>query len=719
MQKKILWIKKTVKTVGFFVMFLYVYAGAIEAAHPTHPAKAAHLSKAAKASPLANVWHVNIHDSVTRDNWTHIPPAIERLYTKNLDPDVKPSSYLSFDRDKSLTKGELAVMIVKLLNKQQEAQQYRQEIASLNNSPLYNVSPYLGWVETCLKYGYMDNELIPNWSMDKGFNPDGTVTKGEVLVTLIKLINDIYPESLGQESIITPPELDGDKSFAVQRNLASLADLWPREKDGRFVHGILAEAIALNRKLTQIKTQTDRDKPCPYSEPYPGFILTARKYLLESSPYDRSRTQEIISNTYGITAKGRINSRSTARRYWACLLFSKCFAGEFVPTNRKTPISVHSAHQGDSESISAFPPDEPIAYGIFQDRWDLTGRIGSITKANLENNTLNVIKDDGTAVELKIFDHSYIYLLCPKKAYLKEKIGKVYAPNNNIYQDDKDIGQARGYKRFYWMMMDNSSITEVPLDNKNPYRPLMKIYRETTMAIGPHEGYKEVDFPEKREIMFGFPNNPQRVNKDITYVDVDIEKACELHWGLYHNERVEMTFVNEPCEYKTGKQFFNITLHEANKLYQGKIIRAYFIPNRQIYDQSPIKNYAGFIEITPDDEWGTWHGIRSNKYPIMCKSWFDLKGRCTMIDTKLSADVFRIDTDNFVYDADDMGEDTSPILIPLGYKYFLSLAQKTQDKLQGFQFRNPAANNLLEQQFYIQLNEKGRVMFLESDVIEK
>ncbi len=90
-----------------------------------------------------------------------------------------------------------------------------------------------------------------------------------------------------------------------------------------------------------------------------------------------------------------------------------------------------------------------------------------------------------------------------------------------------------------------------------------------------------------------------------------------------------------------------------------------------------------------------------------------------MIDTKLSADVFRIDTDNFVYDADDMGEEASPILIPLGYKYFLSLAQKAQDKLQGFQFRSPEASNFLEQQFYIQLNEKGRVRFLESDVIEK
>ncbi|MEK7813592.1 MAG: hypothetical protein AAB296_07505, partial [Candidatus Desantisbacteria bacterium] len=404
----------------------------------------------------SNVWHVNVHDSVTKDNWTRIPPAIERLYTKNLDPDVKPFSYLVFDRDKSLTKGELAVMIVKLLNKQQEAQQYRQEIASLNNDSIGNVSPYFGWVETCLKYGYMDNELIPNWSMDKGFNPDGTVTKGEVLVTLIKLLNDIYPESLGNESIITPPELDKDKSFVVQRNLASLADLWPREKDGRFIHGILAEAIALNRKLTQIKTQMDRGKPCPYSESYPGFILTAKKYLLESSPYDRSKTQEIISNAYGITAKDRINSQSIARRYWACFLFSKCFTGEFVPTNRKTLVS---AHQGDSEPISAFPvphsaflPDEPIAYGIFQDRWDLTGRIGSITKDNLENNTLNVIKDDGTAVELKIFDHSYIYLLCTKKASIDEKIGRVYAPNNNIYQDDKDIGQARGYKRFYWMM---------------------------------------------------------------------------------------------------------------------------------------------------------------------------------------------------------------------------------------------------------------------------
>ncbi|MBI4778534.1 hypothetical protein HY792_06415 [Candidatus Desantisbacteria bacterium] len=689
MQKKILWIGKTA---CFFVMALFIYATAEGAAH------------SAKAAPPANVWHVNVHDSVTKDNWTLIPPAIERLYTKNLDPDVNPDSYLSFDRDKSLTKGELAVMIVKLLNKQQEAQQYRQEIASLKDNS--NVSPYFGWVETCLKYGYMNNELIPNWSMDKGFNPEGTVTRGEVLVTLIKLLNDIYPESLGQEGIIAPPELDGNKSSAVQRSLASLADLWPREKDGRFIHGILSEAIALNRKLTQIKTQTDKGKPCPYKELYPGFILTAKKYLLESSSDDRFLTQHIMNNSYGITQKGKINSRSVAKRYWACLLFSKCFAGEFVPTNRKV-------------AASANQEDEQVAYGIFQDKWDLVGRIGSITKDNLENNTINVIKDNGTAVELKIFDHSYIYLLCPQKAKIEEKIGKIYAPDNDSYQDDKDIDRSRGYKRFYWMMPDNSDTTEVLLDNKNPYRPLIKIYRETTMAISPNEGYKEVDFPEKREAMFGFSNNPQRFSKDINYVDVDIEKACDLHCGLYHNERAEMTFVKEPCEYKTGKQFFNVSLQEANKLYQGKIIRAYFIPNRQIYDQLPIKNYAGFIEITPDEEWGTWHGIRSNRYPIICKSWFDLKGRCTMIDTKLSADVFRIDTDNFVYDADDMGEEASPILVPLGYKYFLSPAQKTQNKLEGFQFRKPEANNLLEQQFYIQLDEKGRVRFLESDVIEK
>ncbi|MFH1860500.1 MAG: hypothetical protein ABH870_05760 [bacterium] len=693
MQKKIL----RIGVVSFIVLSLFVYASAEKVA------------PLAKAAPLANVWHVNVHDSVTRDNWTHIPPSIERLYTKNLDPDVKAASILSFDRDKSLTKGELSVMIVKLLNKQQEAQQYRQEIASLKDNSHGNVSPYFGWVETCLKYGYMNDELIPNWSMNKGFNPDGTVTRGEVLVTIIKLLNDIYPESLGQEGIIAPPELDGNKSFDVQRNLASLANLWQRDKDGRFIHGILAEAIALNRKIMQIKTIPAVGKggfgTLPYGESYSGFILTAKKYLLESSPYDRSRAQGIMNDTYGITAKGKINSQTVAKRYWACLLFSKCFAGEFVPTNRRIAKAVPLA-------------DEPIAYGIFQDKWDLVGRIGSITKDNLKNNTLDVIKDDNTTVELKIFDHSYIYLLCPQKAVAEEKIGRIYAPNNDIYQDDNDISRLRGYERFYWMMPDGG-ITEVPLDNKNPYRPLMKIYRETTMAISPKEGYEEADFPEKRECMFGFPNAPQRFNKDITYVDVDIEKASGLHWGLYHNERSEITFINEPCEYKTGKQFFSLSLDEANKLYCGKIIRAYFVPNRQTYDQSPIKNYAGFIEITPDDGWSTWHGIRPNKYPVSCKSWFDLKGRCTMIDTKLSADVFRIDTDNYVYDADDMGEESSPILIPLGYKYFLSPAQKTQDKLQGFQFRKPEANNLLEQQFYIQLDEKGRVMFFESDVVEK
>lgn len=702
MQKKILWIGEII---GFFVMSLCAYASA------------GRVVPLAKPALSANVWHVNVHDSVTNDNWTHISPVIERLYTKNLDPDVKPSSILSFDRDKSLTKGELAVMIVKLLNKQKEAQQYRQEIASLNNTSLSHISPYFGWVETCLRYGYMDNELVPNWSMDKGFNPNGTVTKGEFLVTLIKLLNDIYPESLGQEGIISPPELDGNKSSAVQRSLASLADLWPRDREGRFIHGIKAEAIALNRKLTQIKTQTiakDRIKTCP-SEAYPGFILTAKKYLLESSPYDRSITQDIMNDAYGITTKGKINSQSVAKRYWACLLFSKCFAGELVPTNRRVAVP---ANQSAPLAKGSPLADEPIAYGIFQDKWDLTGRIMKITNDNLSNNTINVLRDDGTVVELKIFDHSYIYLLCPQKSAIEKKIGKIYAPNNDIYQDDKDIGQARGYKRFYWMMPDGG-IAGVSLDNKNPHRPLMKIYRETTVAISPYKGYKEVDFPEKRDIMFGFANDPQRVNKEITYVDVDIEKAVDLHWGLYHNERVEITSIKEPCEYKTGKQFFNLSLQEANKLYQDKIIRAYFVPNRQLYDQSPIKNYAGFIEITPDEEWSTWHGVRSNRYPIICKSWFDLKGRCTMIDTKLSADAFRIDTDNFVYDADDMGEEASPILIPLGHKYFLSPAQKTQDKLQGFQFRNPEVNNLLEQQFYIQLDEKGRVMFLESNVIEK
>ena len=508
MQKKIL----QIGVVSFLVMSLFVYANAAGTAN------------------LSNVWHVNVHDSVTRDNWTHVPPSIERLYTKNLDPDVNPASNLSFYRGKSLTKGELAVMIVKLLNKQQEAQQYRQEIASLNDNSTGNISPYFGWVETCLKYGYMNDELIPNWSMNKGFNPDGTVTCGEVMVTIIKLLNDIYPEALGQEGIIAPPELDGNKSFDVQRNLASLANLWQRDKDGRFIHGILAEAIALNRKITQIKTIPDSKGGFgtrPYGEAYPGFILTAKKYLLESSPYDCSRAQGIMNDTYGITTKGKIKSQSVAKRYWACLLFSKCFAGEFVPTNRKIAKAVPLA-------------DEPIAYGIFQDKWDLVGRVGSITKDNLENNTINVIKDNGATVELKIFDHSYIYSLCPQKAVIGEKIGRIYAPNNDIYQDDNDISRLRGYKRFYWMIPDGG-ITEVSLDNKNQYRPIMKIYRETTMAISPKEGYKEADFREKRECMFGFPNAPQRFNKDITYVDVDIEKAAGIHWGLYHNERVAIT----------------------------------------------------------------------------------------------------------------------------------------------------------------------------------
>jgi len=680
MQRKMLRIGEIV---CFFVMALFVYANAEEKK---------------KVAPPANVWHVNVHDSVVRDNWTNIPPAIERLYTKNLDPDVNPTSYLNFERDKSLTKGELAVMIVKLMNKQQEVQQYRQKIASLKNQG--SVSPYSGWVETCLKYGYMNDKLIPNWSMDKGFNPDGTITRGEVLVTLIKLLNDIYPESLGQEGIIAPPELDKSQALDMQHNLVSLADLWQREKNGRFVHGILAEAIALNRKFKGgFGTH-------PYDEPYSGFILTAKKYLLESSPDDRSLAQGFMSDVYGITSKGKINSQSVAKRYWACLLFSKCFVGEFVPTNRKVAVS------GDQKAV-----DEPTAYGIFQDNWDLVGRIGTITKGDMENNILKVIKNNGETIELKIFEHSYIYALCPQKATTEERRGKIYAPDNDVYQDDKDINN-RGYKRFYWSLLSDNHIIEVPLDNKNTYRPLMKIYREATRAISPNEGYKMADFSEKRECLFGFTGNPQRFDKEIAFVDVDIERAADLHWGLYHNERVEMTIVNEPCEYKTGKQFLSLTPYKANKLYQGKIIRAYFVPNRQTHDQLPIKNYAGFIEITPDDEWSSWHSICSNKYPISCKSWFDLKGKCTMIDTKLSADVFRIDTDDYTYDADDMGEEPSPILIPLGYKYFLAPAKNTQDKLKGFQFCKPDMESIMEQQFYIQLDEKGRVRFLEADVVK-
>jgi hypothetical protein len=296
----------------------------------------------------------------------------------------------------------------------------------------------------------------------------------------------------------------------------------------------------------------------------------------------------------------------------------------------------------------------------------------------------------------------------------------VYAPSNDIYEEDKDIGGVRGYKRFYWRPMCDNYTVEIRLDDiSNTYRPPVKIYREATRAIGFQEGYKEADFIEKRKVWCGPSTRPQQMTKEINYFEVDIEKATDLHWGMYHNERVEITFVNEPCEYKTGKQFFNISPQKANELYKGKLIRVYFIPNRPEYSQAPVENYAGFIEITPDEDWTTWHGIRSNVYPITVKCWFDLTGKCVMIDTKFSRDIFKIDTDRYIYDADGMGKEVSPVLIPLGYKYFLSPARNTVNKLYKLQFCKPDTQRILEQQFYIQLDKNGKVRFLESDVLEE
>ncbi|MFH1564032.1 MAG: hypothetical protein ABIF11_11555 [Nitrospirota bacterium] len=655
--------------------------------------------------PDHTTWHVNIHDSLIAGEWKWTPPILERLITKNLGPDVEEKVWADFNRNDFLTKGELAVMIVRLLDKEQEAYQYRLDATSFADEKYKQLSKQFGYIETCLKYGYLD-ESVPVEFKEKGkaFSPDTEFTREQLLVVLIKLLNNLYPEALGEKSVIVPLEGTRTVSEFVER-LTPLKGFWQRDAQGKFVRGILAEAKALNAKITQIEDVSLTGR-------YPGFVITAKKYLLEEDQTNNKKAISFLTDTYFLTSDGALLPDTKCRRDWAGYIFGKCFVGDYIPTEKVVEI----------KSVNNKTTQIP-AYGVFVDNWDIEGVIDVWTPEDIKEKIIPVKTKNGQIVRLHVLANSYIYT--PLSASnIKRELGTIYAPRNEIYEDDRDSAGVRGYKRVFFKPFNEPMENEIALSGINGYSPV-KLLREGTRAMGKDKGYKK-SISEWRKLFYGPETSPRNDYEKIDYFEIDIEKDANKHWGLYHGERVEVE--STIFTYKTGKEFFEqktegekmLLIEEMNKFYKNTPIRAYFIPNRPINSQQPYKDYAGFIEIGFAPVFTTWYGLIRNKYPLTIKCWFDLKGKVEGMDVKLSADKFKIDTDDYLQDADGMGNDVSPVVfLPPDYKRFVSPARNSEDKLKTLQFDELDYQKILEQNLYIQLDPKGRVIFLESDILEE
>ncbi|MEW6096572.1 MAG: hypothetical protein AB1567_08610 [bacterium] len=655
--------------------------------------------------PDHTAWHVNIHDSLVEGGWGYTPPILERLITKNLGPDVEENVWFDFDRNAYLKKGELAVMIVRLLDKEKEAYQYQIDALSFEDDKYKRLSKQFGYIETCLKYGYLNGELVSEFK-EKGraFSPETEITREQFLVVLIKLLNELYPEALGEKSIIVPTEGTATVSEFVRR-LDSLKEFWIKDTEGKFVPGILAEAMALNTKITQIEDVSVTGR-------YPGFVITAKKYLLEEDPTNNKKAKSFLTDTYYITSKGSILPDAKCRRYWAGYIIGKCFVGDYVPTDRVIEC------KGMSNKTIQIP-----AYGVFVDKWDIEGVIDTITEEDLKEKIIRLKTQNGEVVKLHILANSYIYTPLPPPN-IKRELGTIYAPKNEVYEDDRDMAKVRGYKRVFFKPFNKNEEEEIALYSKNGYYPV-EILREGTRAMGKSKGYTKT-ISEWRKLFYGPQTSPRSDYEKIDYFQIHIDKDADIHWGLYHGERVEVE--SAMFTYKTGKEFFEqmgegekpLTPEEMTKFYRNKDIRAYFIPHRPQDSQQPYKDYAGFVEIGFHPVFTTWYGKIKDKYPLTIKSWFDLKGKAEGIDVKLSADKFKLDTDDYLHDADGMGKDVSPVVfMPPNYRRVVSPAQDSDDKLKTLQFDELDYQRILEQNFYVQLDPKGRVIFLESDILEE
>ncbi len=606
---------------------------------------------------------VKVHDSLIPGEGRYTQPILERFIAKKLGPDVDEKTWADFNRSAFLTKNELAMMIGRLLDKEQEAYPQRQ-----------------------------------------AFSPDTEITKEELLVVLIELLNNLYPEGLGKKSIIVPLEGMQTVSEFVER-LTPLKEFWPRDAQGKFIPGILAEAKALNAKLTQIEDVSLTGR-------YPGFVITAKKYLLEEDPTNNKKANSFLTNTYSLTVNGALLPDTKCRRDFAGYIFGKCFVGDYIPTERVVEI------KDVQNKITQIP-----AYGVFVDNWDIEGVIDAWTPEDIKEKIIPIKTNTGQIIKLPILANSYIYTpLVPFNP--KRELGTIYAPANEIYENDRDRANVRGYKRVFFKPFNESKEEEICLYGQNEYCPV-KILREGTKAIGKESGYKR-SISEKRKLFYGSESSPGSAYEWIDYFEMDMEKDADIHWGLYHGKRIEVE--STIFTYKTGKEFFEqkaegeklLTIEEMNKFYQHTPIRAYFIPYKPTNSQQPYRNYAGFIEIGFAPVFTTWYGLTRDKYPLAIKCWFDLKGKAEGMDVKLSADKFKIETDDYWYDADGMGQDVSPVVfMPPGYRRFVCPAVNSEEKLKILQFDEPDYQRILEQNLYIQLDPKGRVIFIESDILEE
>lgn len=673
------------------------------------------ITEAKAELPDHTTWQVNVHDSLLVGEWKYTPPILERFITKNLGPDVEEKVWADFNRSAFLTKGELAVMIVRLLNKEQEAYQYRLDAISFTDEKYKQLSRQFGYIETCLKYGYLDGHVLEEFKeKGKAFSPDTEITREQLLVVLIELLNDLEPEALGEQSVIVPLEGTRTVSEFVER-LTPLKEFWQKDAQGKFIPGILSEAKALNAKITQIEDVSLTGR-------YPGFVITAKKYLLEEDPTNNKKATSFLTDTYYLTSAGALLPDTKCRRDWAGYIFGKCFVGDYIPTERVVEV----------KDINNKTTQSP-AYGVFVDKWNIEGVIDVWTPEDIKEKIIPVKTKTGQIIKLHTLANSYIYTpLVPFN--LKRDLGTIYAPTNEVYEDDRDSAGVRKYKRVFFKPFNESNAQEICLYGKqvhlvqaclvDEYYPV-KILREGTRAMGKEKGYKK-SISEWRKLFYGPETSPRSDYERIDYFEMDIEKDADKHWGLYHGERVEVE--STIFTYKTGKEFFEqkgeggkiLPIEEMNKFYRNTPIRVYFIPNRPTNSQEPYQDYAGFIELGFAPVFTTWYGLTRDKYPLTVKCWFDLKGKAEGMDVKLSADKLKVDTDDYLHDADGMGNDVSPVVfLPPDYKRFISPARNSEEKLKTLQFDELDYQRILEQNLYIQLDPKGRMIFLESDILEE
>ena len=560
-------------------------------------------------------------------------PIIERLLVKKLGPQLAGERDDQFAPDSVLTKGDLAVMIVRVLRLEEEALLY-EEVSPHHDDPQYSRgAPVFGYVEVALREGFLDGDLVAHWKVKpiegvrkfpacpthdgaarepienedpamRHFDPEQPVSRSEFVVVLVELLQRVYGDMWGTEGV-----------------------------------NILAEAKALDEKLTEL---ADVSIAPDY---YPGFLAVAEKYLLEDSEVDPEsvRLQPIISLQNAVLLRSdepnggiSFHPQCPATKGWVCYLFGKSLVGRVrVAAGGKLP-GILGGHQSKY---------------YFADAWDYEGTIVAV---NPQTRRMRVRCTDGQgekelalAADAHVYGRHYVNtenLLC---------LGEITKFQSARYGQDPTAVVFAPYQR---NILGHYPYAAFPirLVDADLNRTRVKVYRQPTLCWNRQEGKVQPEL--EAELRQRFAIDEAAEFGEVTFLD-KTGRPNQIHLDCLHaGERVAVDgwrgdYVLE--DYASGQEFFDGLQRLKYDLLYGRTVRAYTVPGRHDYAARPEKSETiGFMEmgarppvdelVTPEKPLTTWYGwVTRDEKPLQSElfvdhvfSWFDRWGKAVQVDVE-------------------------------------------------------------------------------------